>query len=290
MEPNTFFTATASAGKHYAVKVLDGTNYSTWKHEMTSFLQSKGLYKFITERAEVFKQANANDPVKLEVILESDEKALGEIKCNIASSFNELVVNSSTALDAWEKLETFFSGKETYNKVDLLQQLIDGKLTETGNPVKDVQSFINEKNEIVRRLDSVGMKISQDMQVCIMLARLPDTYDTMRRIIESQPDLSMMKLTAELNREAIRNSSKKRSAPSEEKALAATDTRPPPTKRPRTPQHERKKLKCTYCEFTGHEAGGCWMNPKSSKFKPEFRSSMLKLASRDDNVSNAIDG
>ena len=290
MEPNTSFTAAASAGKHYAVKVLDGTNYATWKYEMTSLLQSKGLFKFITERAAALKQAFADDAVKLESILESDEKALGEIKCNIASSFNELVVNSSTALDAWEKLETFFSGKETYNKVDLLQQLIDGKLTETGNPVKDVQSFINEKNEIVRRLDSVGMKISQDMQVCIMLARLPDTYDTMRRIIESQPDLSMMKLTAELNREAIRNSSKKRSAPSEEKALAATDARPTPGKRPRNPQHERKKLKCTYCEFTGHEAGGCWMNPKSSKFKPEFRSSMLKLASRDDNVSNAIDG
>ena len=124
MEPNTFFTATASAGKHYAVKVLDGTNYSTWKHEMTSFLQSKGLYKYITDRAEVFKQAQANDPVKLELILEADEKALGHIKFNIASSFSELVVNSSTALDAWEKLETFFAGKETYNKVDLLQQLI----------------------------------------------------------------------------------------------------------------------------------------------------------------------
>src|SRR4029079_10508761 len=215
------------------------------------------------------KQAQANDPVKLEIILEADEKALGHIKFNIASSFNELVVNSSTALDAWEKLETFFSGKETYNKVDLLQQLIDGKLTETGNPVKDVQSFINEKNEIVRRLDSVGIKISQDMQVCIMLARLPDTYDTMRRIIDSQPDLSMMKLTAELNREAIRNSSKKRSAPSEEKALAS-DTTPPPFKKQKT----HKKQKCTYCEFTGHEAGGCWLNPKSSKYRPEFRRSM----------------
>src|SRR4029079_13374643 len=186
------------------------------------------------------KQAQANDPVKLEIILEADEKALGHIKFNIASSFSELVVNSSTALDAWDKLETFFAGKETYNKVDLLQQLIDGKLTETGNPVNDVQRFINEKHEIVRRLDSIGMKISQDMQVCIMLARLPDSYDTMRRIIESQADLTMMKLTAELNREAIRNSSKKRSAPSEEKALVSDTTGVPPFKKQKT----QKKQKC----------------------------------------------
>src|SRR4029078_5166307 len=219
---------------------------------------------------------------KLESILESDEKALGHIKCNIASSFNELVVNSETALHAWKQLETFFAGKETYNKMDLLQQLIDGKLTETGNPVNDVQRFINQKNETVRRLESVGMKISQEMQVCIMLARLPDSYDTMRIIIESQPDLTMVKLTAELNREAIRNSSKKRSAPSEEKALASDTTGAPPFKKQKT----HKKQKCTYCEFTGHEAGACRLNHKSSKYRPEFTRSMLKLASRDDNVAN----
>jgi hypothetical protein len=194
------------------------------------------------------------------------------------STYNEVVVNSTTALDAWTQLEIFFAGKESFNKVDLLQQLIDGKLIETGNPVKDVQEFIKQKNEIVRRLDSVGMPISKEMQVCIMLARLPESYDTMRRIMESQADLSLIKMTAELNREAIRRSNKRPLVP-QEKAFFTGDSRHP--KKIKT-FHDKKKQICGYCNVSGHDAAACWLNPKSIKFRPEWRRTMLEIASRDD--------
>jgi len=176
---------------------------------MLSFLQSKGLYKYITPRAQALKDSYVDNVEKLEQVLEGDEKALGYIKCNILSSYLDVVVTSQTALDAWTKLEAFFAGKETYNKIQLLEQLIDGKLIETGNPINDVQKFIRDKNELVRRLDSIGMKIDNSLQVAIMLARLPESYDTMRRILESQPDLDMIKFTAELNREALRHTKKR---------------------------------------------------------------------------------
>ena len=95
---------------------------------MVSFLQSKGLYKFITDRAQALKDEFHNNLEKLETVLDGDNKALGLIKCNIQSSYLDVVVTSETALDAWKKLETFFSGKETYNKIQLLEQLIDGRL------------------------------------------------------------------------------------------------------------------------------------------------------------------
>ena len=76
---------------------------------MVSFLQSKGLYKFITDRAQALKDKFQDNVEKLEDVLEGDEKALGFIKCNIQSSFLDVVVTSQTALDAWQKLETFFA-------------------------------------------------------------------------------------------------------------------------------------------------------------------------------------
>jgi hypothetical protein len=211
----------------------------------------------------------------LEEVLEGDEKALGYIKCNIQSSYLDVVVTSETALDAWKKLEAFFAGKETYNKIQLLEQLIDGKLIETGNPVNDVQKFVRDKNEIVRRLDSIGMKIANDLQVAIMLSRLPESFDTMRRILESQPDLDMMKFTAELNRESLRHSKKRTSAI----ALVATEDATP--RAPKKPRYEDKsRVHCDYCGKSRHDAASCWLNPKSAKFRPNMKDQLLKLAAK----------
>jgi hypothetical protein len=79
MSANTSVTTTAS-GKNNIGSILDGTNYALWKQEMVSFLQSKGLYKFITDRAQVLKNKFRENLEKLEEVLEGDEKALGYIK------------------------------------------------------------------------------------------------------------------------------------------------------------------------------------------------------------------
>ena len=275
MSANTSVTTTAS-GKYNIGSILDGTNYSIWRQEMVSFLQSKGLYKFITDRAQALKDKFQDNVEKLEDVLEGDEKALGFIKCNIQSSFLDVVVTSQTALDAWQKLETFFAGKETYNKIQLLEQLIDGKLIETGNPTNDVQKFIRDKNELVRRLDSIGMKIASDLQVAIMLARLPDSYDTMRRILESQADLDIIKFTAELNRESLRQQTKKRKQPIASAFVAKEET---PKKKARFAEHFAT-LNCDYCGQSRHDAASCWFNPKSAKFRPEKKNQLLKLAAK----------
>lgn len=267
--------STTAPGKYNVASILDGSNYAIWKQEMLSFLQCKGLGKYVTERAEQLKNHYADNIAKLDEMQDNDEKALGYIKCNIMSSYLDVVVTSQTAFDAWKKLETFFAGKETYNKINLLEQLIDGKLVETGNPVNDVQKFVRDKNEIVRRLDSIGMKIAQDLQVAIMLARLPQSFDTMRRIVESQADLDMIKFSAELNREAMRHSKRKRSPEDDESAFMAGDT---PASKKQKMMEAKKKLRCTYCGKTGHLVDICFFNPKSSKFRPEFRSSVLKVA------------
>lgn len=267
MEPNTSFTVAAAASK--SASALDGTNYPVWKAQMSAFLQSKGLGKFITPRAQVLMTQVADNPVLLEPLLEGDEKALGHIKCNIMTAYMEVVVNCTTALDAWNALANFFAGKESFNKIHLFEQLIEGHLIETGNPVNDIQKFIQEKNEIVRRLDSTGLKIDKELQVAIMLARLPQSYDVMRRIIESQPELTLEKFTAELNREAIRRSNKR---PLSQEQAMFSNSRPPPTKK------LKKDVRvCEFCDRAGHIAQSCWFNPDSKQFRPHFIKSAQRI-------------
>lgn len=152
-------------------------------------------------------------------------------------------------------------------------------MIETGNPVNDVQKFIRDKNEIVRRLDSTGMKIANDLQVAIMLSRLPESFDTMRRILESQPDMDLIKFTAELNREAIRHSKKRQT--STEKALFAGDDEPVrPFKKFKFNKEDTKTLHCDYCKRNGHTIHNCWFNPKSPRFRPTLVKNMRELTAK----------
>jgi hypothetical protein len=262
------------------VPTLDGTNFTLWTTQMTAFLQSKGLYKFVTKKAEALKKSAEKEKNmdKLELLLDNDEKALGLIKCNIADSFNEIVVDCTTALEAWTNLEVYFAGKEQFNKINLLQELIDGKLTETDNPTTDIQEFIREKNELVRRLNAAGLKISDELQVAIMLARLPESYDVLRRIMEAQASLTVLKLCSELTKEGVRRGTKRKlssetSDSTSASAYSAQGSSVPPAKRAR---FEVKKKQCNFCDVKGHDDSKCWFNPKSSNFRPEFRDKLVK--------------
>jgi hypothetical protein len=262
MSPN----GTAS---QYAVNILDGTNYNLWKNRLTSLLQSKGFYKFITSRASELREAFNDHAEKLDLFLEGDEKALGHIKCNISPSYFDVVMECETAFEAWKKLESFFAGKETFNKIHLLEQLIEGKMKETNNPTDDVQEFMREKSELVRRLAAMGLTISEELHVAIVLAKLPDSYDTMRRILESQNELTVLKLAAELNREATRRS-KRRPV---ERIFVAQDSRINNHKRFKI---ERKKPFCSFCNINGHDNEKCWLNPKSSSYRSDFHQKLLR--------------
>jgi gag-polypeptide of LTR copia-type len=269
MEPNTsdFF----ANGKI----LLDGTNYIPWKQFMTSLLQSKGLYKFVTIRAPELKRIYKDDAEKLDKLLDDDERALGLMKCYIVQSYTDIVAKCTTALDAWNALEKFFAGKETFNKVHLLEQLIDGKLQETSNPAQDVQEFVKQKNELVERLAYSGLKIAEELQVAIMLARLPESYDTLRRIMESKNELSLLELTAELNREAVRRGTKRTYT---EAAMISTDL-PAERQIKRVKKHVRNSsIQCSFCRKPRHDAENCWLNPESKQFDPRKRQAILDVA------------
>ena len=103
MEPNAFNNAVTTLAGGTKVQ-LDGTNYVLWRQSMESVLQSKGLYRFITPRAEILKARyqERDDLDKLEELTQGDEMALGQIKCHIVPSYLDVVANCTSAIDAWK--------------------------------------------------------------------------------------------------------------------------------------------------------------------------------------------
>ena len=241
---------------------------------MEALLQAMGLFKFITPRVDVLKQAYAEDVEKLELLLENDEKALGCIKRNVELLHLDLLADCRSAWEAWKKLESFFAGKEQFNKINLLQSLIDGGLRDSGNCVRDIQEFIQEKNDLVQRLNSIGIKIEEDLQVAIMLARLPSSFDTMRRILEAQEGLSLIKLTSELHREGIRRRDQKtpKRLPEQSAYFSSSEVQPAPKKL----KPDRKKLFCNFCNVTGHDGERCWLDPSSKSYRKNFADSLRR--------------
>ena len=245
--------------------ILNGSNYYSWKIQMESFLQAKGLYKFITERASTLRESYANNADKLEELLENDERALGFMKRGMEICHLDVVSECKTAYSAWKKLEEFFAGKENFNVVNLLQQLTLEAMNDTGDIVKNVQNFIQSKNDLVRRLGHIGFKIEEKMQVALMLAQLPSSFETLRRIMESQAELTLSKLIAELHRESIRRGQNYLKRGSDEVVFLTEEE-----------IKKRKKAKlaelpnCSFCKRRGHDADKCWINPESPAFRKEL--------------------
>lgn len=141
--------------------------------------------------------------------------------------------------------------------------------------MSNVQKYIKSKNEAIRRLDSIGIKIEKDLQVAVLLARLPESFDTMRRILESQKDITLEIVTAELNREAIRKSNKRKISTIQESAMVAeAEVRGPPLKKDYT-NNNRRLQTCDICHVKGHPTTRCWFNPKSSNYRPNFKEKIL---------------
>ena len=160
---------------------------------------------------------------------------------------------------------------------------MDGNLRDTGNPLRDIQEFIQEKNDLVQRLNSIGIKIDEDLQVAIMLARLPPSFDTMRRILESQDGLTLIKLSSELHREGIRRKDVKANKRVVEEAAFYSGSDPTPPFAAKRPRLDKKKLFCKFCDVSGHDGDRCWLDPNSKNYRKKFADS-LKMKLNDGNT------
>ena len=229
-----------SSNTNDSVPKLEGDQYQEWKVAMLNHLGSKALTKYITEQAEELRNADGLDLSTRIKLMDGEEMALGRIRMGAGTSYQNVLEDCKTARAAWLKLEQHFEGKEMYNKINLLEQLLDDKLCEEGNLTENIQKFVSSKCQLVRRLKLCGLEFSNDVLVALILARLPRSFEVTRRILENDPNLTMEKVQIELAREASRRG--KRQLEQSDVALIAREERV--FKKPRL---DTSKLTCGFC-------------------------------------------
>lgn len=165
--------ATDDSTNNRAVRKLMGRqNYDTWKIYAKSFLVIKGLWN--CTQAELAEDATDKDK-------ENDLKAWSEINLLVHESVLSYIIDTSTAYEAWESLESAFEDSGLCRKVELLKQLV--QLTLDG--CDSVEDYINKITMTSLKVKRTGLNLDDEIVASLMLAGLPNEYQSLVMAIEN---------------------------------------------------------------------------------------------------------
>lgn len=147
-------------------------NYDTWKIYAKSFLVIKGLWA--CTQAELAADATAANK-------EKDLKAWSEINLLVHKSVLSYIINTTTAHQAWESLQTAFEDSGLCRKVELLKQLVQLTLDQC----ESVEDYINKVTMTSLKVQRTGLNLDDELIASLMLAGLPDEYKSLVMAIEN---------------------------------------------------------------------------------------------------------
>lgn len=147
---------------------FDGkTNFSIWQSTAKDMLVQHGLYKALLDKKPDDKK---DDDWK-----ELQAKTVSMIRLSLVPEIKYTVLNETSPVKLWEKLENLYMSKSLTNKLYLKKELFELKMQEGS----DVSSHMNKFNKCITQLLSVEIEIDEEDQAIILLASLPKSYETL---------------------------------------------------------------------------------------------------------------
>lgn len=113
-----------------------------------------------------------------------NSKALATIALGCDKSQFPLFRSSVTARDAWLSINAYHVQKTTLSKVALLKKLLSKKL----DPGGDMQKHLLEFESLFEQLESQSVELPDLWRAVIVLASLPESYDTIVVSLEGRSD------------------------------------------------------------------------------------------------------
>nr|GEW66920.1 retrovirus-related Pol polyprotein from transposon TNT 1-94 [Tanacetum cinerariifolium] len=101
-----------------------------------------------------------------------ERHALGVVRISLAKNVTFNVVNEKTTFGLLKALSNMYEKPSASNKVFLIRQLVNTKMTEGAAVADHVTMF----NSVISKLLSIDIKFNDEMQALLLLSSLPDSW------------------------------------------------------------------------------------------------------------------
>lgn len=181
--------------------ILTDSNYYLWEYNTRMALARKELLEHITITPDC--AVVAPDSAGWRV---ADLKAMALIAMRVSASYQSMIRDAKSAIEAWQILQNFFVRRNLHNRVQLRKQLHEFEMRAGDDLLQHLMRF----DELCVRLAAVGDAMGDEEKLVILLGSLSDDYDGMVKIIESKGDVSLYDAKEMLQREHERLSRRER--------------------------------------------------------------------------------
>ena len=147
---------------------FDGTNFDFWKMQIEDVLFQKSLHQPLFGRDQ--KPTDMSDE-KWNLL---DRQALATIRLTLSQKVAFNVRNEKTTLGLIEALSDVYQKPSAANKARLIKSLVKMRMSSN----ESVAEYLNRFNSLSAQIDSLSIKIEEEVKALLLLAGLPDSWDS----------------------------------------------------------------------------------------------------------------
>ena len=171
----------AGADERWAIDKLSGSNWLTWKFQMTHLLKAKKLWGYVDGTKVLAEGANETQREDFD---DKSQRAFSSIVMAITTPQLYLVTSCETPKAAWDSLRNQFERQTLANKLYLKKKYFRKEMKE-GTPMAD---HLKEMRELTDRLAAIGSPITEEDQVVSLLGSVPTSYAGLVTALEARVD------------------------------------------------------------------------------------------------------
>nr|CAN73722.1 hypothetical protein VITISV_041002 [Vitis vinifera] len=169
------------AGKVFGIEKFDGTDFAYWRMQIEDYLYRRKLHlPLLGTKPKCMK---ADEWAFL------DRQVLRVIRLTLSRSVVHNIVKEKTIADLMKALSGMYEKPSANYKVHLMKILFNLNMTENAS----VAQHLNEFNTITNQLSSVKIDFDDEICALIVLASLPNIWETMRMVVRNSTGKEKLK-------------------------------------------------------------------------------------------------
>ena len=178
------------------IEKLDSDNYQTWKLFMEMVLLHQDLWNVVNGSWKKPAQNNAD----YQNWIRKSDKARALIILSLHTSQLEHVRKLQDPEEIWKKLKDVHEPQGRQHRLYLRRKFFTMKMQEGDS----MQDHINKIKALQDKLESMGGNLQEEDVLTVLLASLPESYETLVISLESQGEITETQVITRLLQEEAR--------------------------------------------------------------------------------------